>query len=48
VGTARRGGVEAGETLERALRREIREKLGLELRTIEPLLTRRGLTGFDA
>jgi nucleoside triphosphatase len=31
------GGVEPGETLEQALRREIREELGLELRAVEPL-----------
>jgi len=31
------GGVEPGESLERALRREIREELGLELRRIQPL-----------
>ncbi len=32
------GKVEAGETVEAALRRELREELGIELRAAEPLL----------
>jgi nucleoside triphosphatase len=31
------GGIEPGETLEQALRREVREELSLELHSIEPL-----------
>jgi nucleoside triphosphatase len=37
------GGIEPGETLESALRREIREEVGLEIAQIEPLFFKDGV-----